>query len=92
MLMNFDANQFLLGAIVACCVVAGLFFLRFYLRTYDRLLLLFAIAFWLLGINWLALAIIKGDEVRTYLYIIRLAAFLFILYGIIDKNRSPRRS
>jgi hypothetical protein len=81
-------NQFMLGAIVMCCVVAGLFFCRFYLHTRDRLLGVFAIAFWVLGVNWLALAFIQRNEVRTALYAIRLLAFLFILAGIIDKNRT----
>jgi hypothetical protein len=83
-------NQFLLGAVVMCCVTAGLFFLRFYRKTHDRLLLIFGIAFWVLGLNWLALSFTKTDnEVRTALYVVRLLAFLFILYGILDKNRAP---
>jgi len=30
------------------------------------------------------------DEARTVLYVVRLLAFLLILYAIIDKNRVPR--
>lgn len=85
------ANQFLLGAIVICCAVAGVFFLRFYTQTRDRLLLIFGIAFWVLGLNWLALAFTQADEVRTWLYVVRLLAFSFILFGIIDKNRALKR-
>ena len=84
-------NQFLLGAIVLACVVAGMFFLRFYRRTRERLFLYFGIAFWTLGVNWLALAFINRDEVRTVLYFVRLLAFLLILYAIIEKNRAGRR-
>jgi hypothetical protein len=84
-------NQFLLGAIVALCAVAGVFFLRFYLRARDRLLLIFGVAFLLLGLNWMALAFIERNEVRTWLYAIRLGAFLLILIGILDKNRTNRR-
>ena len=51
---------------------------------------MFAVAFWLLGSNWLALAFVKQDEVRTVLYLVRLLAFVLILVAIIDKNR-PRR-
>ena len=80
--------QFLLGAVVMGCAAVGLFFLRFYRKTRDRLFAIFAIAFWVLCLNWLALAFINADEVRTLLYIVRLAAFLFILYGIVDKNRA----
>ena len=83
-------NNFVLGMIVMASAAAGLFFLRFWRKTRDRLFAIFAIAFWVLGVNWLALAFINQDEVRTWLYAIRLAAFVLILIGIIDKNR-PRR-
>lgn len=82
------SNEFLLGAVVLACGVAGLFFLRFWRKTHDRLFAIFAIAFWTLGLNWLALGFTQKDEVKTALYVVRLAAFLFILYGILDKNRS----
>ncbi len=81
-------NQFLLGVVVAACSVAGLFFLRFWRRTRDRLFVIFAVAFWTLGANWLALAFTEQDEVRTALYVVRLLAFLLILGGVVDKNRS----
>lgn len=84
-------NQFLLGAVVAGCGTAGLFFLRFWRRTGDRLFVIFAVAFWTLGANWLALAFTEQDEVRTALYAVRLLAFLLILGGIVDKNRSGDR-
>ena len=74
------------------CFVIGLFFLRFYHKTRDRLFAIFAAAFWLLGVNWLTLMFIQQDEARTFLYLIRLLAFVMILYGIIDKNRAPART
>ena len=84
-------NNFLLGMIVMACAAAGLFFLRFWRKTHDRLFAMFAVAFWVLGVNWLALAFTDRDEVRTWLYTVRLAAFVLILIAIIDKNR-PRRA
>lgn len=83
-------NQFLLGAIVVACGVAGLYFLRFWRKTRERLFAYFAVAFWVLGANWLLLAFINQDEVRTWLYVIRLCAFLVILYAILEKNRAGR--
>jgi hypothetical protein len=80
-------RQFLLGAAVMASLVIGLFFLRFWRKSRDRLFLYFAIAFWLLGCNWLALASTNADELNTALYLIRLAAFVVILVGIWDKNR-----
>jgi hypothetical protein len=82
-------NQFMLGAVVLACAAAGLFFLRFWRKTADRLFAIFAIAFFTLGLNWLALAFTDPEaEIRTALYFVRLLAFIFILLGIWDKNRS----
>jgi hypothetical protein len=80
-------NRFLLGGLVMACAVVGLFFLRFWRKTRDRLFLIFALAFWLLGTNWLFLAFVEADETRTWLYVLRLVAFCLIIYGIVDKNR-----
>ena len=87
-----EIYEFMLGGLVMGCFVAGLFFLRFWRKTRDRLFAIFAIAFWLLGVNWLALAFTKQDEVKTIYYAVRLVAFVLILYAIIDKNRAGRRS
>jgi hypothetical protein len=87
--MNID--QFLLGTVVMACVVIGLFFMRFWRRTRDRLFAIFAVAFWLLGLNWLLLAIFGRNETHTALYLIRLLAFVLILLAVIDKNRAAAR-
>jgi hypothetical protein len=81
------------GAIVMGYVVAGLFFMRFWRETRDRLFLIFSLAFWLLGTQRLALALSSSDaEARTGLYLLRLFAFLLILGAIIDKNRGGEKS
>ena len=70
--------------------VCALFFLRFWRQTHDRLFLVFALAFGLLGLQRLALALTEPlDEWRTGLYVVRLLAFLLILGAIVDKNRRP---
>lgn len=78
------------GAIVLASWVAGLFFLRFWRDTRDRLFAIFAGAFWLLGLTRLALIFVQREE-HHYIYWIRLAAFVLIVLAIIDKNR-PRRA
>ena len=79
---------FLRGALVMGCAVAGLFFLRFYRQARDRLFLLFAAAFWVLGLNWVVLAFYRvTQETRHYAFIVRLVAFLILLVAIVDKNR-----
>ena len=82
-------NDFMVGAIAMASWIAGLFFLRFWKETRDRLFLIFAMAFWLLGLTRLALVILAFEE-HNYVYWVRLAAFLLILFAIIDKNR-PRQ-
>ena len=77
------------GAIVMGYAVAGLFFMRFWRETRDRLFLIFASAFWILGVQRLALTFSRGMvEDDTGLYLVRLFAFLLILGAIVDKNRS----
>ena len=80
--------DYLSGAITLGFLVAGLFFLRFWRRTGDRLFLAFAIAFGLLGFGQgvQALANIPEEE-RSYIFLIRLAAFLLILGAIAYKTR-----
>jgi uncharacterized protein DUF5985 len=83
--------QFLLGSTVMSAAVAALFFLRFFVRTRDRLFLMFAAAFALLAIGWIAQAISGRSEAHPELYLIRLAAFVLIIIAIVDKNRAARR-
>ena len=81
-------QQFFLGVTFTLCVLIGLFFLRFWRKAKDRLFLAFAISFWLMGINWLALVQANRDEPQTALYLVRLLAFAVLLLGIWDKNRA----
>ena len=80
--------HFLSGALTMGFLVAGLFFLRFWKRTRDNLFVAFALAFWLLGLTQalLALSNIPVEE-RSWLYLLRLAAFALILVSIWRKNR-----
>ena len=79
---------FLSGAVSAGFLVAGLFFLRFWRRSRDGLFAAFAIAFWLLGLNQALLTFTDIPvEERSWLYLLRLAAFSLILISIWRKNR-----
>lgn len=77
------------GALMICCLVAGLFFLKFYRKTSDKLFKLFSISFFLLSFERLVLGYLGSrNEPSPLIYLIRLAAFLIIIYAIVDKNRS----
>lgn len=83
--MLFD---FLSGAITMGFVVAGLFFLRFWKRTHEGLFVAFALAFWLLGLTQALLSFTNIPvEERSWLYLLRLAAFSLILISVWLKNR-----
>lgn len=86
-----DMNNFLGGAIAAGYAVAALFFLKFYIRTKDRLFVLFCVALLMLGSTRVWMVMIDDPDESHYLYLVRLLAYLLILGAIIDKNL-PRRS
>lgn len=82
-------NQFISGAILMGCWVVGLFFFRFWRSTRDRFFAMFALAFWLLGLERVILAWLNLiDESHSLVYLIRTLAFLVIVLAIIDKNRA----
>lgn len=87
--------SFISGAVCLLCMVAALLLLRFYIRTRDRLFLLFAIAFAILGLNNVLFMFTVNrfteepeQPGHPLVYVPRLLAFGLILFAIIDKNRS----
>ncbi len=84
---------FLSGAVTLGFLLCGLHFLRFWKRSRDGLFLAFACAFWLLGLNQalLALGNIPVEE-RSWIFLLRLAAFALIIAAIAAKNRKAGES
>jgi hypothetical protein len=81
-------NDFLWGALSMSAWIAGLFFLRFWHITRDRLFAFMSVAFCMLSLNWLCLALLEvAVESRHQVYVIRLLAFVLIVIGVVDKNR-----
>jgi hypothetical protein len=81
-------QDFILGATAMACWIAMIFFLRFWRDTGDPLFGMFAAAFFLLGLARFGLALSHNlPEGDTYLYWLRLAAYVIILIAIVDKNR-----
>lgn len=81
------ALDFLAGMIAMGFGVAALFFLRFWTRTRDSLFLAFSAAFALLAVHQAMIAALRiADEDRSWVYLIRLAAFLLIIFAILRKN------
>lgn len=83
--------DFFAGFIGAAFLVCALFFLRFWRKTADGLFMAFALAFALLSaqqflITFLGLA----EEDRSLIYLLRLAAFLIVIFAILRKNMQKR--
>jgi hypothetical protein len=79
---------FLSGAVTLGFFVGGQFFLRFWRRTGDKLFLAFSLAFGLLGVAQIVIAMTNVYfEDRSAAYLVRLAAFAIIIVAIGRKNR-----
>lgn len=80
-------NDFLWGAIAASAVVIAVRFAWFWRNTHDYLFMLFALAFFSLGLHWILLeALHPADEVRHWFYLLRLLAYVLIAAAIAAKN------
>jgi hypothetical protein len=78
---------FVAGALGVGYLVAGIFFLKFWRRTGDGLFAAFAAAFVLLAANQAAPVLFGiSDEALGGVYLLRLAAFLLIIFAILRKN------
>jgi hypothetical protein len=84
--------QLIGGMITMGYVIAGLFFFRFWRRTGDTLFIYFGISFLLLALGppmsmWLE----TPREDQSWIYLIRLAAFVVLIVGIVSKNLQGTR-
>ena len=82
-------NHLAVGAIVLGSLAIALYFFQFWRQTRDILFACFAIAFLLLAGERFA-SVLVADEVKTYIFVIRLVAFSVMVVGIILKNRNRR--
>ncbi len=79
--------DFISGAVAFAFVLAGVFFLRFWKQTRDRLFMSFAWAFWLLALNQIAATWVgAADDRIDLIYLLRVLAFVLILLAIVEKN------
>lgn len=81
----------ILGATACGFVIAGYWFLRFWKQTGDRFFLLFGLGFFAFAANRISIALTDPtNESRHWLYLVRFAATLLIVFAIVDKNRGRR--
>jgi hypothetical protein len=78
----------LYGASAMGSIIVALIFFTHWRRSVDRLFLLFAWAFAILGVQYFVIAVTAlGSEWQPYVFAIRLVAFLLILFAIAGKNQ-----
>jgi hypothetical protein len=81
-------NDFISGMLTMGYLVAGIFFLRFWRDSRDRLFAMFGAAFFILALQRFGLQFIADVPERSPVwYFVRLLAFVIIIIAIIDKNR-----
>ena len=82
-----DVVLFVAGAMSAGYTMAGLFFLRFWARTRDKLFATFAVAFWLMALNQAVAGFSRHAHAEnSAAYLLRLAAFVLIIFAVLSKN------
>ncbi|MEK2690550.1 DUF5985 family protein [Bdellovibrio sp. GT3] len=81
-------KQFIYGAVMMASLVSGLFFLKFWRKTADRFFAMFAASFFILAAErWFLVFMPTQGEENTWIFSMRLLAFLLIITAVVDKNR-----
>jgi hypothetical protein len=89
----FEHAEFFAGMITMGMLVCAAFFFRFWQRSKDSLFLAFSLAFVLLSLSHALTALLQIPlEERSWLYLLRLAAYALLIFAILHKNvaRAPR--
>lgn len=83
----FEHVDFFAGMITMGYVVAAAFFLRSWRKTRDSLFIAFALSFFLLALSAALTSLLQLPfEERSWIYLIRLAAFVLIIIAVLGKN------
>ncbi len=81
-------KQFIYGAVMMASFTSGVFFLKFWKKTQDRFFAMFASAFFILAVErWIFVFLPNSDEEKSWIFCLRLVAFLLIIIAVVDKNR-----
>jgi hypothetical protein len=84
-------ETFMAGMVTAGFLLGGLFFARYWSRSRDPIFAAFTAAFWLLALNQFLLVFSSiAREERSWIYLLRLAAFTLIAVAIAYKNGRKR--
>lgn len=76
------------GAISMGYLIVGCFFLQYWRETRERLFVFFTLGFVVLAVHRTMFALMFGDA-DAFTFTLRLAGYLLILAGIIDRRLRP---
>jgi hypothetical protein len=82
--------QFLSGSLMMGFGIAALFFFRSWQKTRDRIFMSFGVSFFILALERIVLLTQSNSnlaEDHPQVYLMRLTAFIILLWGIRGKNR-----
>lgn len=86
--MRLPPPSFFSGIIMMGTLVTGLFFWKFWKKTYDKLFLYFALAFFIMSFERILLGYLGvSKEISPLIYLIRLGAYSLIIIAIYRKNQ-----
>lgn len=86
-------TQFLSGVFFMGLATSSLIFFRCWKETNDKLFRYFALAFMLMALERIPLAIfLYMKEPTSWVYLFRLAGFLVLLKGIVEKNAESKKA
>ena len=91
-----NSVSFWAGIATATFLASGLFFLKFWKASSDRFFLYFAMSCFFLGTERILLlwllpsteANYRPPEAQAWVYLVRMAAYILILYAVIQRNRA----
>lgn len=87
---------FLAGATMAAYFASGLFFLKLWRTSQDKFFKFFAIACWFLSLERIVVLFVQTPlspepkdqtELSSWIYLLRLCAYMMILFAVVEKNR-----
>lgn len=88
---DFAATSFFSGMSLAIFGAAGLFFFKFWRKTREPFFAVFGAACWMLSAERVPLLLYGMDaEAHSWVYFMRLSAFVLIMVAIVRANRRQR--
>jgi hypothetical protein len=96
---DMNSVSFLAGIAAAAFLASAIFFLKFWKVSRDRFFLHFSVACALLSLERVLLLYMLPDiqivqrppEAHAWVYLVRMAAFLLIMWAFIQRNRAGGR-